>query len=196
MKKNIITLLFLAMCFTGLKAQQPFVGEIRMFAGNFEPAGWAFCDGRLLSIAAYDVLFNLIGTTYGGDGINTFALPDLRGRAPIHQGAGYYMGQMAGTETVTLTTNQIPAHSHAGSLTYGVNHQGGNADTPVGNVPAVNPARGNEYSTVTNATLGTANFTATPNTTASGNSQPHENMKPFLVLNYIISLYGIYPSQQ
>ena len=193
MKKNIITLLFLAMCFSGLKAQDPYVGEIRMFAGNFEPAGWMFCDGRLLSIADYQVLFVLLGTTYGGDGQTTFALPDLRGRAPIHQGPGYVMGQMGGTETVTLTTNQIPAHTHTGVMTLGINHQGGNADTPIGNVAAVNPGRSNEYSTTSNAAMGTVSLTAT--TSAAGGSQPHENMKPYVVLNYIIAWIGTYPSQ-
>jgi len=193
MKKNIITLLFLAMCFSGLKAQDPYVGEIRMFAGNFEPAGWMFCDGRLLSIADYQVLFVLLGTTYGGDGQTTFALPDLRGRAPIHQGTGYVMGQMGGTETVTLTTNQIPAHTHTGVMTLGVNHQGGNADTPIGNVAAVNPGRSNEYSSTSNAAMGTVSLTAT--TSAVGGSQPHGNMKPYVVLNYIIAWIGIYPSQ-
>jgi len=193
MKKNIITLLFLAMCFSGLKAQDPYVGEIRMFAGSYEPAGWMFCDGRLLSIADYQVLFVLLGTTYGGDGQTTFALPDLRGRAPIHQGPGYVMGQMGGTETVTLTTNQIPAHTHTGVMTLGINHQGGNADTPIGNVAAVNPGRSNEYSTTSNAAMGTVSLTAT--TSAAGGSQPHENMKPYVVLNYIIAWIGTYPSQ-
>lgn len=195
MKKNIIILLLLAMCFTGLKAQQPYVGEIRMFAGNFAPAGWAICDGSLLAISENEVLFQLIGTTYGGDGQSTFALPDLRGRAPIHQGNGYVMGQTGGTETVTLTTNQIPLHSHSALITLGVNRQGGNADTPVGNVTAVNPARGNEFSTVTNTSMGTVSFTPDANTSQAGGNQPHDNMKPYLAINYIISLYGIFPSQ-
>ena len=92
---------------------EPYVGEIRIFPGNFAPFGWALCDGALMSIANYEVLFNLIGTTYGGDGMNTFALPDLRGRAPIHQGAGFIIGQSGGTETVTLAANQLPTHTHA-----------------------------------------------------------------------------------
>lgn len=195
MKKKIFTLLFLSLCFMGIKAQQPYVGEIRMFAGNFAPAGWAICDGSLLSIADNEVLFVLIGTTYGGDGQTNFALPDLRGRAPIHQGSGYVIGQMAGTETVALTSNQIPAHSHVGTLTLGVSKQGGNADTPIGNVAAVNPTRGNEFNTVSNGTMATASFSAGTTTSIAGGSQPHENMKPFVVINYIISLYGIFPTQ-
>src|SRR6476661_6056725 len=96
---------------------EPFIGEIRMFAGNFAPAGWAFCDGAILQISGHDALFNLIGTTYGGDGQQTFALPDLQGRIPVHAGAGsdgitYQLGEKGGTETVTLTTSQIPAHTH------------------------------------------------------------------------------------
>src|ERR671934_1375449 len=91
---------------------QPFIGEIRMFAGNFAPAGWAFCNGQLLAISENDALFNLIGTTYGGDGQSTFALPDLRSRVPIHQGNSHVLGEMGGVETVTLTTNQIPSHTH------------------------------------------------------------------------------------
>src|SRR6516165_9248553 len=92
---------------------QPYVGEIRMFAGNFAPAGWMFCEGQLLPISEYETLFNLIGTTYGGDGQSTFALPDLRGRLPLHQGSGYVIGQSGGAETVTLTTQQMPVHSHS-----------------------------------------------------------------------------------
>src|SRR5664279_3944416 len=91
---------------------QPFVGEIRMFGGNFAPAGWAFCNGALIPIAENETLFNLIGTTYGGDGQNTFALPDLQGRVPVHQGNGFVMGQRAGAESVTLTQAQMPAHTH------------------------------------------------------------------------------------
>jgi len=195
MKKKIFTLLVLFLSFMSLKAQQPYVGEIRMFAGNYAPYGWAICDGSLLSIAENDVLFALIGTTYGGDGQTTFALPDLRGRAPIHQGNGYVIGQLGGTETVTLTANQIPTHSHTGSLMLGISKQGGNVDTPVGNVTAVNPARGNEFSTVSNGTMATVSFSAGAATSITGGNQPHENMKPFVAINYIIALYGIFPSQ-
>jgi len=195
MKKKIFTLLVLFLSFMGLKAQQPYIGEIRMFAGNYAPNGWAICDGSLISIADNDVLFALIGTTYGGDGQTTFALPDLRGRAPIHQGNGYVIGQMGGTETVTLTANQIQSHTHAGSLMLGVSNQGGNVDTPVGNVTAVNPARGKEFSTVSNGTMALVGFSANAATSAVGGNQPHENMKPFVAVNYIISLYGIFPTQ-
>lgn len=177
----------------GVKAQ-PFVGEIRMFAGNFAPAGWMFCDGQKIPISEYDTLFQLIGTTYGGDGQQTFGLPDLRGRAPIHQGNGYVLGQMGGVENVTLTSNQIPSHSHAVKVNKGVTQGGNNADTPAGNVVGVNGARGNEFSTTANGVMGSLNYSASPNTTVVGGSQPHDNMKPYLGIRYIISLYGIFPS--
>ncbi len=194
MKKNIITLLLLVVGLIGLKAQQPYVGEIRMFAGNFAPSGWAICDGSLLSIAENETLFQLIGTTYGGDGENTFAVPDLRGRAPIHQGNGYFIGEMGGTENVTLTTNQIPAHSHTVRVTLPVSGEVSNADTPIGNVVGVNAARGNEFNSTSNVSMGKMSYSASPNSSVVGGSQPHENMKPFVAINYIISLYGIFPS--
>src|SRR6478672_8078884 len=108
---------------------QPYVGEIRMFAGNFAPAGWMFCEGQLLPISEYETLFNLIGTTYGGDGQSTFALPDLRGRIPMHPGNGHVQGERAGAETVTLTTSQIPVHNHALLATSAV----GTQSSPAGN---------------------------------------------------------------
>jgi microcystin-dependent protein len=196
MKKKIFTLLLLTIGWMGLKAQQPFVGEIRMFAGNFAPMGWAFCDGSTIAISEYETLFMLIGTTYGGDGQSTFALPDLRGRAPMHQGNGYVIGEMAGTESVTLTTNQIPSHTHAAVVKLPVSGEVSNADTPVGNVAGVNAARGNEYNSTANVTMGKMSYTASPNSSVAGGSEPHENMKPFVTINYIISLYGIFPSQQ
>ncbi len=167
----------------------PFVGEIRMFAGNFAPVGWALCLGQLMPISENETLFTLIGTTYGGDGQNTFALPNLASRVPVHMGTGpngqsFVIGQMAGEETVTLTTSQIPAHSHVPAA-----NTSGNATSPSGAVWAGNPD--------------VAQFTAPASINGqmnaqsiqlAGGSQPHDNMIPFLVINFIISLFGIYPS--
>ena len=163
----------------------PFVGEIRMFAGNFAPVGWALCQGQLVSISENPTLFQLIGTTYGGDGQNTFALPDLRSRVPVHVGPGFALGQAAGTESVTLTVSTIPAHGHVALC----NNAPGNQNTPTNNVWG--PASPNNYYTdtapVTNMAPGAI--------ASSGGSQPHDNMLPFLVINFIISLFGIFPSQ-
>lgn len=164
---------------------QPYVGEIRLFAGNFAPAGWMFCDGSILPISQFDTLFNLIGTTYGGDGQGTFALPDLRGRVPMHQGNGQVVGQMGGSESVTLNQSQIPGHTHALVST-------SNAATaaygPAGNMLA--PASVNTYG----PGPATAPMASSALTVAGGN-QPHENMAPFVAMSYIISLFGIFPSQ-
>jgi microcystin-dependent protein len=164
---------------------QPYVGEIRMFGGNFPINGWAFCDGSLLSIDENETLFQLIGTTYGGDGVSTFAVPDLRGRVPIHQGQGYTLAQSGGTEEVTLTVQQIPIHSHAplASNAGGSDSPGGNywANSSTGK-PYVAP--GGVYVAMNAGTIGSP----------VGGSQPHENMIPYLGINYIISLFGIFPS--
>jgi len=163
----------------------PFIGEIRMFAGNFAPAGWAFCNGAIMPIDQNDALFNLIGTTYGGDGQTTFALPNLQSRVPVHVGPGFALGQSGGTESVTLTTSQIPAHSHVPQAST----TGGTQTSPANNVWAQNTQL-NEYSpnppdaNMDPAALGSA-----------GGSQPHDNMIPFLVINFILSLFGIFPSQ-
>jgi microcystin-dependent protein len=200
MKK--FTLIILTLLLTSrlcLFAQQPFVGEIQIFAGNFAPVGWAICDGSLLPILENETLFNLIGTTYGGDGVNTFGLPDLRGRIPVDQGQGqglsnYAMGQMAGTETVTLTTAQIPAHSHIETLTLPVSSALGDKDTPGNNYFTVNPSRASEFSVnPSNATMGPV-LNISGNSDPSGGNQPHENRMPYLVVNYIIALYGIFPT--
>jgi microcystin-dependent protein len=168
----------------------PYVGEIRIFAGNFAPAGWAFCNGSILPISENTTLFQLIGTTYGGDGQSTFALPDLRGRAPIHQGSGggssYVIGQLAGVESVTLTTNQIPAHSHPPQAAIG--GSGNPADSPAGNVWS--GWTGGQFTTQAPA----VNLSAVA-IGSDGGSQPHDNMPPFLTINFIISLFGIFPSQ-
>ena len=166
----------------------PYLGEIRIFAGNFAPVGWAFCAGQVMSIAENDALFALIGTTYGGDGQTTFNLPDLRGRIPIHQGTGhgsnFVLGQLAGSETVTLSLSQLPAHNHPAQATAA----SGSKSTPGGNVWAGSTL--NSYST--GAPKAQMNPHAIGNT---GNGQPHDNLMPYLAVNFIIALEGVFPSQ-
>lgn len=168
----------------------PYIGEIRMFAGNFAPVGWAFCKGQLVQISENETLFGLIGTTYGGDGQSTFALPNLASRVPIHTGTNpnngqaYVMGQAAGAEQVTITAQTMPTHSHPFMATSN-NATVANAS---GNVLAQTPTY-------------TPYIAATPNTPlaanavlATGGSQPHTNVQPYLTINFIISLFGIYPT--
>lgn len=170
---------------------QPYIGEIRLFGGNFAPLNWAFCNGALLSISQNSSMYQLLGTTYGGDGQSTFGLPDLQGRLPVHagQGAGlsnYVLGQKAGSETVTLTTGQLPSHSH-GAL----GSTGGAVSSPSsatwGNGALANNSFGAGASA--NATMNTGSIGMT------GGNQPHDNLTPFLVVSFIIALYGVYPSQ-
>jgi microcystin-dependent protein len=163
---------------------QPFIGEIRMFAGNFNPAGWMFCEGQLLPISENETLFTLIGTTYGGDGQSTFALPDLRGRIPIHIGPGFTIAETGGAEEVTLTVQQIPAHNHA-LLASANNASTANAQ---GNVLAQTPSY-TPYISGFNPNNAMAPNTVTP----VGGSQPHTNFQPYLCINFIISLFGIFP---
>lgn len=168
----------------------PYVGEIRMFAGNFAPNGWMFCEGQTLPIAENEVLFQLIGTTYGGDGEETFNLPNLASRVPIHMGTGpdgttYQLGEMAGTEQETLTTQQIPSHTHP--LT-------GSAGTATSQVPDNLLLAATQAQTYTNLTDTITNM-APPSIGGAGGSQPHENTQPFLCINFIISLFGVFPSQ-
>lgn len=163
---------------------QPYVGEIRIFAGNFAPAGWQFCEGQLLPISENETLFQLIGTTYGGDGQSTFALPDLRGRLPLHQGNGFILAETGGAEEITLTVNQIPAHSHPLLASTNIATQ----TSPANNVLAQSSAA-DLYIEDTP----TANLAATA-ITAVGGSQPHTNFQPYLCVNFIISLFGIFPS--
>jgi microcystin-dependent protein len=164
---------------------QPYVGEIRMFAGNFAPAGWMFCEGQLLPISEYETLFNLIGTTYGGDGQSTFALPDLRGRIPLHFGNGFTLAETGGVETVTLTVQQIPVHTHP-FLASTNNATVANAG---GNVLAQTPSYTPYIAAPPNSPL-------SPNSgTSTGGSQPHNNFQPYLCVDFIISLFGIFPSQ-
>jgi microcystin-dependent protein len=165
---------------------QPYVGEIRIFAGNFAPAGWMLCQGQLLPISEFETLFNLIGTTYGGDGESTFALPNLQSRVPLHQGSSFQIGQTGGVETVTLTTNQIPAHSHVPQA----NTNAGNQVSPGGGVWASSSPSLNEYSPAAPGIPAAAGALG-----QTGGSQPHDNMMPFLAMNFIISLFGIFPSQ-
>ena len=164
---------------------QPYVGEIRIFAGNFPPSGWMFCEGQLLPISENDVLFTLIGTTYGGDGESTFALPDLRGRLPLHQGNGVIMGESGGSETVTLTTPNLPTPTHAlqaSSNNATTANAGGNV---LAQVPTYTPyISGSPPNTPLAPSSGGA----------AGGSQPHENRQPYLCINFIISLFGIFPS--
>lgn len=163
---------------------QPYVGEIRMFGGNFAPVGWMFCEGQLLPISENETLFQLIGTTYGGDGQSTFALPDLRGRLPVHQGNGFTLAQSGGVEQVSLTVNQVPAHSHSLLASTGP----GNANTPAGNVTGESAA---VKIYVAEAPTASLNSLAVSN---AGGSQPHNNFQPYLCISFIISLFGIFPS--
>lgn len=168
----------------------PFVGEIRIFAGNFPPQGWMICNGATVPISEYDTLFALIGTTYGGDGQSTFALPDLRGRVPIHKGQGpglsnYVIGQSGGSETVTLTTANMPTHTHALKASSGVSNGSAGRAGVLAATAAVN-MYGSEVP---------ASPMAAQAVSPLGGSQAHENMAPFVSINYIISLFGIFPNQ-
>ncbi len=165
----------------------PYIGEIRMFGGNFAPVGWSFCSGQILSISENEALFALIGTTYGGDGVTTFALPDLRGRLPVHQSPSFPIGGAAGVESVTLTTAQIPAHTH-GALGSSAVVEGSN---PAGalfatseDTPFYAPFNAAKSASLNPAAVG-----------PSGGSQPHDNMQPYLCVSFIIALEGIFPSQ-
>lgn len=162
---------------------QPYVGEIRMFAGNFAPAGWMFCEGQLLPISENETLFQLIGTTYGGDGESTFALPDLRGRLPLHQGNGFILAETGGAEEITLTVNQIPAHSHPFLAT----SQAASDRNPTDKTLA--QALTTIY-IVDAPTLSLNPVSVGP----VGGSQPHTNFQPYLCVDFIISLFGIFPS--
>jgi microcystin-dependent protein len=163
---------------------EPYVGEIRMFGGNFAPVGWSLCNGSLLPINEYEVLFALIGTTYGGDGQNTFALPNLQGRLPVHQGSGYVPGQAAGTETVTVSSSQVAPHSHQ---FLGSTDPGAQRD-PTGNVPATIVAGSAYIQDPPTAALAAASIQPSP-----GGGQPHDNMQPYLCVTFIIALFGVFP---
>lgn len=170
---------------------EPFLGEIRMFAGNFAPRGWAFCDGQLLAVSTNDALFSLFGTLYGGDGRSTFGLPDLRGRVPVHAGQGpglsqRRLGAKGGAENVTLTTNQLPSHRHA------LTASSADANAGVGPTGMLATTRSDSYGKEGSPDKRMATAAITP----TGGSQPHTNMAPSLGLHYIVALVGIYPSRQ
>jgi microcystin-dependent protein len=177
----------------------PYVGQLSMFAGNFAPAGWMFCNGQVLPISEYETLFNLIGTTYGGDGQSTFALPDLRSRIPVHIGQGsglsnYVIGQAGGSETVTLNSQQIPQHNHMVTTVSGTP---GNQSTPGnGTILADEQVGLGSSSPFTYAPYAGTNQVVFANNTVAfvGGNQPHENLMPYLVINYIISMFGVFPS--
>jgi microcystin-dependent protein len=169
----------------------PFIGEVRIFAGSFAPLGWAFCNGQLMAISQNDALYALIGTTYGGDGVTTFGLPDLRGRAPIHQGTRlgvtFQMGQLSGVESVTLTTQQMPQHTHQAMAATGAD-----SVSPSGKVWSTDPgANIADWATAPSSSA----FMAPTTISTVGQNLPHENMQPFLAISYIIALEGIFPSQ-
>ena len=169
----------------------PYIGEIRMFGGNFPPSGWAFCDGQSMPISQNDTLFNLIGTTYGGDGQETFNLPNLMSRTPVHAGQGpgisqsYQLGETFGVESVTLTTTSIPIHNHA----FVASLNNANATDPTNQVVAQNLQIAMFTEDVANKAMNAASVQP------AGGSQPHENMSPFLAVSFILSLFGIFPSQ-
>lgn len=165
---------------------QPYVGEIRIFAGNFAPAGWMFCEGQLLPISEYETLFNLIGTTYGGDGQSTFALPDMRGRLPMHQGNGAVLAETGGVESVTLTAQQTPKHNHAIVCSTAAGAQ----NNPDGQVIAASSSILMFIQDQPDSTLNNPNAVS-----IVGGSQPHDNFQPYLCVNFIISLFGIFPHQ-
>ncbi|WP_346948473.1 tail fiber protein [Dyella sp.] len=173
---------------------QPYVGEIRLFPYNFAPNGWFDCDGSLLSISEYEVLYTLLGTTYGGDGVNTFGLPNLCGRVPIHQGTGlglgtYVLGQMAGTESVTLLSSQMPAHSH----TYYAANSVGSSNTPSASLQ-LGAISGDTVYTTSTTDLNSAVMQSTA-VGPMGGSQPHDNTMPSLVARFCIAWAGVFPSQ-
>jgi microcystin-dependent protein len=187
-----LTLTVFAVLFTAVPAlsQTGFLGQVKLFAGNFAPQGWHDCDGSLLPISENTALFALIGTTYGGDGQTTFALPDLRGRAAIGVGQGpglssYVLGETGGQENVTLTVNQLPSHAHTLQATSAL----GSSASPATLAPSASPDGIGAYASTPNATMNASTLEG------AGGGQPHENMKPFLAVRYIICVSGIFPSR-
>jgi microcystin-dependent protein len=177
---------------------EAFLGEVRMFGGNFAPKGWALCNGQIISIQQNSALFSLLGTTFGGNGVSTFALPDLRGRLPLHAGQGlglsaYVIGQNGGSENVTLNSNQMPAHTHTAQATVNASARA-DASSPSGAVPADTGGTSIYAAAPDGATTMNAGMITTVIGAAGGN-QPHPNLQPFLVVNFIIALQGIYPAR-
>ncbi len=192
--KKYIFLLVMLFSTASLIAQEGFIGEIRMFAGNFAPRGWALCDGQLLAISSNAALFSILGTTYGGDGRTTFGLPDLRGRVSMHPGNGpglssVRLGQRGGVETVTLTNNQMPSHTH--SVRVNADSTVATTDMPENGLLARNAASTPIYGDTVNTVLHN-NFVTIGST---GGSQAHTNIQPFTAVNYIICLQGVFPSR-
>ena len=187
--QNMQPFLTLTFCISpqGMLTSDPYIGEIRMFAGNFAPFGWMLCDGQLLPIAENKALHNLIGTTYGGDGISTFALPDLRGRLPIHQGSGFSIAQKGGSEQVTLTTSQMPAHTHA----FLASANQASSTTPGNQLPAITQA-----STIKPYGTDASQVQLSSSAVGSVGGQPHDNFQPYLCINFIICLHGVFPTQR
>lgn len=176
----------------------PFIAEIVMFAGNFAPRGWAFCNGQLVPIAQNTALFSLIGTTYGGDGRTNFALPDLRGRTPVHAGQGpglpmVSLGESGGEPNHTLTVNEMPGHSHSAQGVINVSSGAGNNTSPSNNFLAASGSRDVQYAPSADATMNAGASQVVVG--AAGGSQPHNNMQPYLGVNFIIALEGIFPSR-
>jgi microcystin-dependent protein len=181
---------------------EPFVGEIKMFAGNFAPRNYALCNGQILPISQNQALFSILGTTYGGNGQSTFALPDMRGRAPIHWGQGtglsnYILGQFGGVENVTLNVTQMPQHVHTLQVSVQCNPDDATVGIPTGNVLAIpNSATGGAVNAYTPPAGGNSNLGGVNATMGiSGNSLPHSNQQPYLAVTFIIALFGIFPSR-
>ncbi|MEJ2055777.1 MAG: tail fiber protein [Calditrichaceae bacterium] len=190
MKKLLF--IFLLLSSVQLFAQEGYIGEIRMFAGNFAPRDWALCDGQILSISQNSALYSIIGTTYGGNGTTSFALPDLRSRVPVQAGQGpglsyYPLGQQGGVESVTLTTNQMPAHSHTAEVN--ADNSVGSSDSPENGLPARNAGATPQYGDTPNTTMNSESVQVG----STGGSQPHTNVQPYAVINFIICINGIYP---
>lgn len=203
---GLLLITIFSMTSTNAQGQEGFIGEIRMFAGNFAPRTWAYCDGQLLSIAQNTALFSILGTTYGGDGRTTFALPDLRGRTPIgpRRGPGqpdYRLGQKGGVSTNVLNVTQLPSHTHAATGTVKAANTSGTTNDPTGNVLglAKTPidrstiANSNVYATTANANMAANGVSITVGNT--GNNQAINNMQPYLSINYIICTQGVFPSR-
>lgn len=175
----------------------PYLGEIKLFGGNFQIRGWAYCNGQLLPISQNDALYALLGTTYGGDGINTFGLPNLQSRVALHQGQGpgltnRVIGEASGVESVTLTTAQLPSHTHTAIATT----VAGTALAPANALPATPAAANTEFLYLSGAATGTTDAPPAPQSvSAAGGNQPHDNIQPILALNYLIALEGVFPSQ-
>jgi microcystin-dependent protein len=198
LSRSGFTLAVFAFCFfsriADVNAQNNYLGEIKMFAGNFAPTGWAFCDGSLLQISQNTALFSLLGTTYGGNGTSTFALPDLRGRVPVDAGTGTGLtvravGDTGGVETVTLSIAQMPSHAHA--VTASVDSTVATSDSPQKALPARNASATPTYGKTVNAALAPGAVVVA----MAGGSQPHQNMPPYACVNFIIALQGIFPAR-